>query len=257
MQVRRRLKINSVISAMTALFILLILSLALYRLNSANESGKIVGEIITGAFERVALKDDYIWNNDERAKEQWFAKHEEVGRLLKSASGKFRKPEDIKTLAGTLKDHELIGKIFSDIVENREKARSRAYGADLSMEIENRLLSQLNMRVYEFVINGRQLLESSREARASAFRLAGAGIVFVFLILGAATLINSRMMSRTITERIQRLRDGALVIGGGNLDHKIDVTGDDEFAELSGTLNEMTAKLRGLYSDLESEIKER
>jgi len=244
MQVRQRLKINAVVSVITAFIILLILSLALYSLNNANDSGKIAGEIITGAFERVALRNDYIWNGNERAKEQWFARHEEVGRLLKSAYEKFRKPEDIPTLARMLKNHEAIGKIFSGIVENREKAGSHAFSADLTREIENRLLSQLNMRGYEFVINGRQLLESSREARDSAIRRAGAGIVFVFLILVAATLINSSMMGRTIADRIRRLRDGALVIGGGNLDHQIDIRGDDEFSELSGTVNEMTAKLR-------------
>jgi len=251
------LKINSVISVVTAFIILLILSLALYRLNNANGKGKIAGEIITSALERVALKNDYISNSNERAKEQWFAKHEEIGRLLKSASERFLEPEDIKALAEMLKDNESIGKIFSGIVKNREKAGSHAYSADLSRVIETRLLSRLNMRVYEFVTDGRQLLEASRRARDSAFRLAGAGIIIVFVILTATTVINSWIMGRTITDRIRRLRDGAMVIGGGNLDHKIDVKGDDEFAELSDAFDVMTAKLRGLYSDLENEIKER
>jgi PAS domain S-box-containing protein len=244
MQVRLRLKINTLVSVIMAVGILVILSLALSRINREDDKGKIAGEIITGAFERVSLRNDYMWNSDERAKEQWFAKNEQVGRLLKSASPKFREPKDIETLAEMLKDQGSIGKIFRTIVENREKAGSHAYSKTiLSQEIENRLLSQLNMRGYDFVINGRQLQKSTLEARASAVRLAGAGVLSVFVILTVATLINSRMMDRTITERIRRLRDGALVIGSGNLDHKIDITGDDEFAELSGTVNEMTSKL--------------
>ncbi len=244
MQVRRRLKINAIVSAITAFIILLILSLALYRLNNENNKGKIAGEIITGAFEVIQLKDDYIWNRNERAKEQWIIKHEQFGRLLKSASAKFRKPEDIKTFTGMLKDYESIGEIFSGIMENREKAGLHAYSADLSREIERRLLSQLKMRSYEFAINVRHLLESNRESRDSALRLAGAGIVFIFVILAAATLINSWMMGRTITDRMRLLRDGALVIGDGNLDHKIDVKGDDEFTELAEGFNTMTTKLK-------------
>ncbi|MGO9377133.1 MAG: ATP-binding protein [Dissulfurispiraceae bacterium] len=255
MQVRQRLKINTVISVIMACIILLILSLALYRIINVNESAKIVEEIITGSYERVSLRNDYMRNSDERAKEQWFAKHEELDRLLKLAAKQFREPADINTLSGMLKDQESIGTIFSGIVKNREKALLSANSADTFQEIDDRLLSQLNMRGYDLVINARQLLESSREARYSALKLAGAGIVLVFLILTVATLTNSRMMSRLITERLQRLRDGAMVIGGGNLDQNIDVKGDDEFAELSDAFNKMTAQLRGSYQDLESEIE--
>src|SRR5208282_1084076 len=142
MQVRQRLKMNSVVSAITAFMILLILSLGLYRVNNENDRGKIAEEIITQSYQVVELKNDYIWNKNERAKEQWFAKHEQIGRLLKSASAKFRKPEDIKTLAVMLKDYESIGEIFSGIIKNREKAGLHVYNADIAREIENSLLIQ-------------------------------------------------------------------------------------------------------------------
>jgi|GEM_PF-1245369 PAS domain S-box-containing protein len=244
MQVSRRLKINAIVSALTAFIIILILSLALYRLNNENDKGKIAGEIITGTFEVIELKNDYIWNRNERAKEQWITKHAQLDKLLNSASAKFRKPEEIKSLTVMLKDYESIGEIFSGIIENRKKAGLHAYSAELSRAIESRLLSQLNMRSYEFGINVRHLLESNRESRDSALRLAGAGIVFIIVILAAATLINSLMVGRTITDRMRRLSDGALVIGGGNLDHKVDVKGDDEFTELAEEFNAMTTKLK-------------
>ena len=257
MQVRRRLKINAVILVITAVIVLLILSMALYHLNSANESGKILEEIIAGSLDSVALKDNYLQSNATRAKVQWLAEHEEVGRLLKSASQKFMGAEDNNTLLGMQEDHESTGKIFEAIAENRGKRVSSDHSVARSQEIENRLVSQLDMRVYDFVTNGKRLRESSQKARASALRITGVGIVFVFLILVAVTLINSRMMSRTITDRIQRLRDGALIIGGGTLDHKIDIKGDDEFAELSDVLDAMTTKLRVSHDKLESEIDER
>ena len=57
--------------------------------------------------------------------------------------------------------------------------------------------------------------------------------------------------------RIDRLRDGASVIGGGDLDHRIDIVGNDEFAELSRAFNAMTEKLSGSHHALENEIEER
>jgi PAS domain S-box-containing protein len=65
----------------------------------------------------------------------------------------------------------------------------------------------------------------------------------MLLLVGAATLINSWTMSLAITDRIQRLRRGTVVIGEGNLDHRIDIKGNDEFTELAASFNTMTAKL--------------
>ena len=74
------------------------LSLALYRINKANNIAKIAGDIILNSFERVTLRNDYLQNNNERAKAQWFARHEAIGRILKSASKEFQD-------AGRQKDH--------------------------------------------------------------------------------------------------------------------------------------------------------
>lgn len=115
----------------------------------------------------------------------------------------------------------------------------------------------MNMRIYESVVQGRELLESSKVAHASAIRQAGWSIITVLLILIAAALINSSTMGRAITERVRRLREGAALIGSGDLKHRIDVKGDDEFAEVSGAFNAMTAKLSGSYRNLEEEIEVR
>ena len=109
----------------------------------------------------------------ERAKTQWFARHEAIGKILEAASKTFQDPEDKKNIEELFKNHESIMKIFSAIVENREKNKSTSDDAVISQEVEDRLISQLNIKVYETVLHGRELLESSREARASALRFAG------------------------------------------------------------------------------------
>ena len=115
----------------------------------------------------------------------------------------------------------------------------------------------MNMRLYEAVLQDRKLQDSSTEDLFSALRLGSGGIVGALSILIAALMINSWTMARAITDRVDRLREGAAVIGGGDLEHRIDIKGDDEFAELAESFNAMTAKLRGSYCDLESEIEVR
>jgi signal transduction histidine kinase len=257
MRIKQRLHVNVAVSVLIAVGIGLVLLLSLYRLNQANILAITAGELVTAALERVSLRNDYIRNNSVRAKEQWFAKNNQVGELLKSAMESFRDTEERADITELLEDHASFEKIFSAIVANREKNSRPSGAADYSPVIEERLLNQLNMRVYEVVVKGRKLRELSIKARAAALSFAGWGVVAALLILIAAAFLNARILGRTIGERVGRLRDGVFVIGSGNLEHRIDVQGDDEFAELSESFNAMTAKLSGTYQELANEIGER
>jgi len=256
MEVKQRLRINAVVIVTSVIAVLVVLFAVTHRVVRAIEANKIADGIITGAFERVTLRTDYLRNGNERAKQQVIAKHRQIGGLLKSASEIFTGPEDRKTVDALLKAHESIGRNFGAIVENR-KNTGQGQPAAISLEIEDRLLSQLNMRLYETVLLGGKLQKSSNAALFIALKTAGGGIALVFLIVTVVTVINSAMMNRTIASRIGRLREGVSVIGGGDLDHRIDVKGDDEFAELSAAFNSMTAKLKASYHDIEKEVEER
>lgn len=257
MQIKKRLQINVVVSVLTALFICLMLFMALHRVNRAMDASNLADEIVRSIFERSTFREDYLRTNSERAKAQWFAKQEQIGRLLKTATEVFTDSEDRRSVDELIKDHESIGKLFSNIVENREKTGSDAGSAALSLEIENRLHTQLIMRLYDKILHARKLQEAGNGFMVRSLRQAGGGIVCVLAILIAAAGISSWTMSRTIADRVRSLRDGAAVIGGGDLDHRIDIEGDDEFTDISGAFNAMTVKLRGSYHDLEKEIEER
>jgi PAS domain S-box-containing protein len=257
MQIKKRLRIQVAVSVVTALIICLVFFLSLYRINKVSNLTKIAGDIVTNSLERITFSNDYIWNNSERAKEQWFAKHKQIARILKSASENFRSVEDRYNIGEMIKHHESIGNIFSAIAANREKSSLNPESAEFSREFEDRMLTQMNMIIYDVVLHDRELLESSRKARASVLRQTGESIICLLAIAVALAGFSSWAMGRTITERVGWLRDGALVIGEGDLDHRIDITGDDEFAELSEAFNVMTAKLRGSYRELEKENDER
>jgi signal transduction histidine kinase/methyl-accepting chemotaxis protein len=257
MLVKQRLRINAFVSVVSVLAIFAVFVLTTYRVNRAFEASKIADAIITTAFERLLIRTDYHRTGSERSMEQLIAKHEQIGDLLKAASEKFTDPEDKKTISELLTSHESIGKFSKTIRENREKSGPRVRPDALSRELEDRLLNQLNMRVYETVLLGSRLQESSNEAVIASLKLAVGGILFVLLLVGTAMLINSRAMGRAITDRVSRLREGVSVVGVGKLDHRIDIKGDDELAELSEAFNEMTAKLSGSYNDLEKEIQSR
>ncbi len=65
------------------------------------------------------------------------------------------------------------------------------------------------------------------------------------------------LVSRSILNPIKNLQDGIIVIGKGDLAHKIQVTSKDEIGALATAFNEMTHKLEESYSILEDKVRER
>jgi len=254
MQVKKRLQINVAFSIMAAGVIIAMLTTAVHHILNAVETSNIADELVSSVYQQSEFRNEYMWSTNERARVQWFAKHEKIVLLLQSALEKFKDAEDKTIVERMAKDQEPIARIFSSIVENREKPQLNPV---LSQEVEDTLVSQMNMKRDNTILDARRLQESASKRLLFSLRTSGWGILCVIITLTAAATVNSWSMGRVITKRITALRNGTAIIGEGNLDQRIDITGDDEFAELSEAFNAMTAKLRSSYLELEKEIDER
>jgi len=83
---------------------------------------------------------------------------------------------------------------------------------------------------------------------------------FIFIIIGVVAFITVFVIlytTNSITNPIQKLFNGAEIIGGGNLDHRLDIKTGDEIQELADGFNRMAGELKGLYTNLENKVKER
>jgi nitrate/nitrite-specific signal transduction histidine kinase len=64
-------------------------------------------------------------------------------------------------------------------------------------------------------------------------------------------------VSRKISGPIQKLRQAVRTIGGGNLEHRAEITTGDELEDLAQEFNDMTEALQTSYATLEEKVKER
>ncbi len=256
MQVRKRLNLNSAVLIVAAVVIALLLGVGLYRVNGAFQELDIADEILNNLFLRSTFRSDYLRTGSERAKQQLLAQHARTVGLLESASRRFRDPADGKLIHDMTGDHRSTAELFTDIVENREKARKGTLPADLAGEIENRLLTQLNIRSYSSALNVQTLRASARKSFVAELRLTGVSVAVLIIIVAAVAGISSWVTGRFLADRVARLREGSSIIGEGNLDHRIEIEGDDEFAELSRSFDAMTENLRTFRLKLEEEIAE-
>jgi len=257
MQIKRRLRINCAVMALSLVALITTLAITALRVNHALERKQIADELMNTQMERLALRTDFLRTGSERAREQAQAKNRQVGQLLKSANDVFVNSEDRLVIAQLIENQESIGTVFRTIVANRRNAAAKTRNPEVAAEVEDRLVNQLNMRVYESAILGAKLEASGRTELVSALQSAGCAIAVIFLLASAVTLINSILTSRAIVNRIGRLRESARLFGEGDLNHRTGLQGDDEFAELSVAFDSMAARLNDSYRIIRNEVEER
>src|SRR3990167_8389820 len=94
------------------------------------------------------------------------------------------------------------------------------------------------------------------EAFAPVEKLKDRVIVLIFFCIIIVIAIGVSFANR-ITKPILQLAQGAKSIGSGNLDHRISVVSQNEVGILAGEFNQMAAKLKESYSNLEQKVEER
>lgn len=75
----------------------------------------------------------------------------------------------------------------------------------------------------------------------------------IYLAISGMLLIAiaSAFMGTLLTRRLDKLAEHASLIASGNLDHRIDISGKDEIADLARTLNSMTQQVSQSFSKME------
>ncbi|UCH80493.1 MAG: HAMP domain-containing protein [Nitrospiraceae bacterium] len=97
------------------------------------------------------------------------------------------------------------------------------------------------------------------EVYAPIYRLRKWMLAIVFMTL-LGVIINTFLVSRSISNPIKALHKGSEIIGNGNLDHKVGTDASDEIGELSRTFDLMIETLKtttASWDDLNKEMAER
>jgi PAS domain S-box-containing protein len=86
-------------------------------------------------------------------------------------------------------------------------------------------------------------------------------LVLILLgVLGMLSVMISLFLAKSISDPIKNLQKGVMIIGKGNLNHKIGTDAGDEIGQLGKAFDQMTENLKDITAsrdELEKEIKER
>jgi len=254
MKIQTRLHI--VTAAATALVV--IMALLIYwsqqRLASANKAKNLADEIVSSVFERNTLRNDYLNNNNKRAKEQWFLKQNRLSELLRSAPANLVSASDREIFTDIQKKIEGSSAIFHQILNNRESNGISAQRTSMAFEIENKLVEQLLLKFLDTIADARKLQAAGNELIASTQRTVAWVSLSMIVSVALFMIIVAWSISRIINKGIENLQQGATAIGTGNLHHMISFVAGDEFANVAIAFNTMSEKLAESHAALEQDI---
>jgi methyl-accepting chemotaxis protein len=259
MKIKTKLSINLYLFVCTIFVVIMALYWSYQEYNKTEESERLVGEMQKAIFERTSLRDEYIQYQEERAKIQWKKKSEYMVKLMDLASARFKDDMSKVILGEVRRKYEDTVTIFSKIIENRERNLNEKERV-LSREFENRLFSQILLKTYALSDAAQELLESNRRTSEIALKRMNLFTVIFVVPIMIATLANLIWLNTLLRKRLEIIRRGAEIIGGGNLDYRIDLRNKDEFEDFSNEFNAMGDKLKKSFvsiKNLEKEITDR
>lgn len=260
MKIKTRLRLNTLISMGVVLLISFSLAWSFRESLGAGRDMELAEEMRRVSFERILLRDEYLLYQENRAKTQWHVKSEELRDLLALADARLKQAEDKALLRDAQNDFDATFSGFSRVMEEHAGRMTGANKKIVFSDAESRRISQVFLKAYALTDNINRLHESVHQ-KAIKSRNRWDLIVVLTIIGGVIAIItNSNIISRSLAKRIAILGEGVEIIGAGNLDHRIEIKGDDELWNLATESNEMAARLKKSYTSVENlqrEIAER
>jgi len=254
LKIRTRLRIVTAASAALIVIMALLFYWSQYRLATANRAKNLADEIVSSVFERNTLRNDYLNNDNQRAKDQWFLKHNQLRDLLKSAPADLVSMSDREIFADIQEKIEGSSAIFQQILSNRESAGVGARQTSGAIEIENRLVAQLLLKFLDTIADARKLQAAGNELIAATQKTAAMVSLSIIVTVALFMIIVAWSIGRIINKGIESLQRGAAAVGAGDLHHTILITGADEFVNVAAAFNTMSGKLAESHAALEQDI---
>ncbi len=223
----------------------------------AENDKALANAILVNFFERTSFRDQYFLYREERTRVQWEANKQQSDRLLEQARLQFEHTEQLQTLKRLRKYIDDTVLLFHRIVDNQRTLQTISGSKrHVYEELDRRLSSQLLLKA-ELVRDSATTLNEacSRQVQQTYQQLLIVTGVFAISVALLAILM-SISLSKIIKRRLIPLHDGARIIAGGDLSHRIAFDTNDEFADLAQSINRMTDGLHAFTQRLEAEINE-
>ena len=266
MKIRTKLVLLSVILIVLVVAIGSIILLTFRQVNKEVDSGQKASEIMKHIFELNMVTYEYLMHHVKRMEHQWKLKYGSLGKMLSDRILEKEKEgysEELYILKSIDFDYRLLGDHFTSLQNNfvnRKtliKNKKSKQNIDLTFGLEERLAAQVQIRAHKIVSEAFQL---SRLTEKKIARIEyQSNLIALFGIIGFVALLSyvSFLSIRAITRPLGELTNSAIIIGKGNLKHRVRIKSRDEIGILANAFNKMVTNLNEVTAsrdDLNKEV---
>ncbi len=259
MRITTRLRIISTVTAAALVVLAPVLIWSFLEFKSANNDDSLADAISAGFSERTSFSGQYFLYREGRIQAQWDKSNKAIDRLLRQAEVQFHSEKERQVLERLRRNMEGGADILNRIIKNNEVLKTAVGNRQVYEELDKRLFSQLLLKNVATRDMTTALKDASTRHIEKTYRYLTIVIGLFAFTLALATILTSMQIGRLIRKRLTPLHDGAKIVAGGDLDHRIKCDGADEFAELALSINAMTDKLEAeisAHKQAEEKIKE-
>lgn len=249
MSIRTKLKASGIITICLALMVGFTAVLSSRNITKAEKKERFSSRVIKDVSDLSSLSYSYLLLRHERPEMQWLIKHSSLEKVLSEHI--VESPEEQTLLVRLRANHEQLKHLFDSVSAQANEPRKGEDAFSMYEELNEGVAAQLMARS-EMMAN-----DASQLGRLSARQIDTARRVSLILVLASAVLLifsaalTTFLLSRSIGRSIGLLAQGAKRIADGDLDYRVAVSGDDEISSFSESFNEMAAKLKESYGQLE------
>lgn len=264
MKVKTKLYLCATISIGLMTILVFVVLLTSNRIAEERRKHEFAHDVQQAVSELDIVLYEYLMHRETRMKQQWNLKYNSImSILIESESGlEKREGEEVELLESIEVSFITLGDLFTQVSVNYEKIQNLIQeGAsqkkiDAAMLLEERLVARLLIASQLIFTNTSRLVENVAANAKVAQELARNSTIILTAVVVVVITTSLLLVTGSISKSLDKLINGAEIIGRGNLKHRISIKIKDEIGNLADVFNIMTAKLEESYESLERKIEE-
>jgi signal transduction histidine kinase/HAMP domain-containing protein len=223
----------------------------------AGQQEKVASSIAQGASELSYLANDYLLYRENQQLKRWQSRFGAFSAEV--AALRAMKPEQQALIANIQANQTRLKEVF-DSAASALKNSSRNQGTALDPALLQVSWSRMAVQSQGLVSDAQRLSQLLRQQMDQITKTRSMLMYVMAGFFGLFLLASYLLTYRRILKSMSTLQAGAVIIGSGNLDFKIEEKKHDEIGDLSRAFNRMTTDLKSVTAskaDLEREVTER
>ncbi len=253
MKIKNKLYVNAGIAIFLVVTLFSVVLVVSGRVIEEKRRHELMDNVRVSISELDLITYDYLLHREKRMSYQWNLKYKSLGKILNESA----EEERLKSIDA---DYVTIGNLFSLITANYQKRQqfiqegSSQEMIDIAVRQEERFVAQLLITSHSVITDASRIAKETHAEAMKTQALARNMTLILMIILAITVTSTSLLVAGSITKPLNKLTQGAEIIGKGNLEHRVEIKTKDEISELAVAFNQMTQNLKVSLYELKKEI---